>query len=103
MREVYSRNAKGRPRLGSAQARVDAVEDELDGEGGEEHAEHAGEHVRAGLAEEPHDAGGEQEREEGEQQDEEEDADKDPEPCRAPPAGADPHRGYGAWGRARAP
>ena len=54
------------------EARPQAVEDELYGQGREQHAEHAGEDVGAGLTEEPHDAGGEEKRDEGKEQDREE-------------------------------
>ena len=78
------------------EARVDAVEHELDGEGGEEHAEHAGEDVGPGLAEEGHDAGRKQQGEEREEQDEEEDGDEDPEFRRAPLARVEEDRRYRA-------
>src|SRR4028119_1438926 len=80
----------------SGEARPDAVQDELDGEGGEEHAEHAGEHVGPGLAKEAHYAGCEQEGEEREEEDEEEHGDKDPELRRAPLARVEKDRSYGA-------
>jgi hypothetical protein len=37
------------------EARPDAVEDELDGQGSKQHAERASENLRAGLPEAPHD------------------------------------------------
>ena len=56
-------------RLSRCEARLNAIEDELDGEGGEEDAQDAREDVRSGLAQEVHDARGEEQRGEHEQQD----------------------------------
>src|SRR5215212_9351907 len=56
-------------RLSRREALFDAVQDELDGEGGEEDSEDAREDVRSGLSEEVHYAGGEKQGGENEQQD----------------------------------
>ena len=52
----------------SGKARSYTVENELDGEGREQHAQNAGENVGAGFAEEAHDPGCEQQRYEHEHQ-----------------------------------